>query len=129
MTDVASGWYDAGPQNGRTKLVPSVTFRVKNVGTLPVDDVQLLVSFWPSGADGEVDSKEVTAIIAGASLGAGSSSALILVRSGVGYTLEEPRSELFTHSQFKDFVAKVFAKRKGRIAPLGQFTIGRRIIS
>lgn len=127
VTDMFSGWYDFGIENGLNKLVPSVTFRVKNVATLPVNEVQLLVSFWPAGADGDVDSKEVSGI-GRESLGAGSTTDPILVRSAVGYTLEQPRSELFTHSQFKDFVAKIFAKRGGRIVPLGQFTIERRII-
>ena len=58
----------------------------------------------------------------------GASSDPILVRSATGYTLEQPRSELFTHRDFKDFTAKIFAKREGKIVPLGEFTIEHRII-
>ena len=50
------------------------------------------------------------------------------MRSDTGYTIDQPRNELFTHSDFKDFTAKVFAKRGGKIVPLGVFALERRII-
>ena len=58
----------------------------------------------------------------------GATSDPILVRSGVGYTIAQARAELFTNSMFKDFTAKVFAKRGGKIVKLGEFKIDRRII-
>src|SRR3954466_11070037 len=34
ITDVNSGWFDAGIQDGKNKLVPSITFKInKNPGT------------------------------------------------------------------------------------------------
>ena len=33
VTDVSSGWFDAGIQNGKNKLVPTVTFRSKRIPT------------------------------------------------------------------------------------------------
>jgi hypothetical protein len=50
------------------------------------------------------------------------------VRLASGYTIAQPRNELFTHSDFKDFTAKVFAKREGKIVPLGEFTLEHRIL-
>jgi hypothetical protein len=127
ITDVFSGWYDFGLENGLNKLVPSLSFRLKNAGTTPLSQIQLLVSFWQDGADGESDSKDVAGIGA-AAVAPGGTSDPVLVRSGVGYTIDQPRAELFTHSGFKDFSARVFAKRDGRIVKIGEFKIDRRII-
>jgi hypothetical protein len=127
VTDTFSGWYDYGVVDGLNKLVPSITFRLRNVGAVSVNEVQLTVSFWKDGDDGEWDSKEVTGIGA-EPVEPGASSDPVLVRSEAGYTLEQARSELFTHSQFRDVTAKVFAKRDGKIVPLGEFKLERRIL-
>ena len=31
VQDVSTGWFDAGIVNGQNKLVPSITFRLKNI--------------------------------------------------------------------------------------------------
>ncbi len=128
VTDVFSGWYDFGiVQDQLNKLVPSISFRLKNVGSDPINEVQLTVSFWRDGDDGEWDSKEVTGI-GRESVAPGAMSEPILVRSDIGYTLEQPRAEMFTHSQFKNVRAKIFAKRSGQIVPIGEFQLDQRII-
>src|SRR5580765_2828190 len=113
VTDVFSGWYDYGLENGLNKLVPSISLHLKNGGTVPLTQVQLLVSFWQEGADGENDSKDVAGI-GSTAVAVGATSDPILVRSGVGYTIAQARAELFSNSMFKDFTAKVFAKRGGK---------------
>jgi hypothetical protein len=50
------------------------------------------------------------------------------VRSDFGYTLGQPREELFMNELFRDFTAKLFARRDGRLVPLGEFPIDRRLI-
>ena len=46
MTDVVTGWYDAGIVEGEmNKLVPSISFRLTNVGTVPVYSVYVTLSF------------------------------------------------------------------------------------
>ena len=55
---------------------------------MPVDSVQLTLSFWPTGADGELDSIEVRGIGREA-VAPGAASEPILVRSTVGYTTEQ----------------------------------------
>ena len=127
LTDTFTGWYDFGVAAGENKLVPSVSFRLKNNGSVPVDSVQLTVSFWVEGGDGEKDSSEVRGI-GTESVAPGASSEAVLVRSTVGYTTPGARAEIFTHSQFKDWVAKLFAKRGGKIVPIGELKIDRRII-
>ena len=31
ITDVRTGWYDAGIQDGKNKLVPSITLKLQNI--------------------------------------------------------------------------------------------------
>jgi len=132
VTDMISGYYDDGVVRegvwaGYNHLVPSVTFRLRNEGTVPVNSVQLLVSFWADGKDGESDSKDVLGIGSEA-LAPGASTGPISVRSSVGFNLQAPRAELFVQRDYKDFVAKIFGKRGGRIYRLGEFKLDRQII-
>src|SRR3954471_14727185 len=41
VTDVKTGWFDAGLENGMNKLVPSLSLTLKNVSQQPVALVQL----------------------------------------------------------------------------------------
>ncbi len=61
-------------------------------------------------------------------LAAGASSEPLTIRSKVGFTLEGARDDFFRHSLFRDVTARMFAKRSGRIFPLGQFKMDQRII-
>ena len=98
VTDMISGYYDDGVVRegvwaGYNHLVPSVTFRLRNEGTVPVNSVQLLVSFWADGKDGEADSKDVLGI-SGDALMPGASTAPIPVRGSGGFKGQAARSEL-----------------------------------
>ncbi len=126
VAEVFSGWYDNGLKDGKNHLLPSVSFRLRNVGPHPVTNVRMTVGFWLE--DGlELDSKDVQAI-GNEPLPPGETSAPVLVRGERGYTLETPRAELFMHSQFRDGIVKLFARRGGRIVPLGEYRLDRQIL-
>ncbi len=126
VTEVSSGWYDNGLKNGLNHLVPSITFRVRNTGTQPLTNVRMVVGFWL--ADGrELESAEVVPI-GSEPVAPGAQSAPVLVRIETGYTLEQPRAELFMNSDFKDASAKLFAKRAGHIVPVGEYKIDRQLL-
>lgn len=127
VTDVLSGYYDNGVKGGANHLVPSITFRLKNQSAQDVSSVELDVAFWPEGRDAELDSVSIRGI-GGDALAPGASTEPLTVRSRLGFTLEGAREDFFNHSLFKDVTARVFAKRSGRIIPLGQFKLDRRII-
>ncbi len=127
VTDVLSGWYDNGIKNGQNHLLPSITFRLKNASARAIGGVQLTVSYWIEGADGESDSRLITGI-GGTPIQPGQSTEPLTVRATVGYTLDQPRAELFTHSGFKDWTVRMFARRAGNIYALGEFKVERRII-
>ena len=128
-----SGYYDdgivqSGPEQGQNRLLPSVTFQLKNEGTLPVTYVDLVVAYWRVAVDdGEKESKVIQGI-GGTPLGPGETADSITVRSSVGYTSPAARAEFFLHSEFIDFKVKVFAKRGGRTVSLGELAVERRLL-
>jgi hypothetical protein len=126
--ETLSGWYDDGvTPDGLNRLLPSITFRLKNESDRPLSNVDVMVAFWVIDGDGEKDSKQIVGI-GSTALAPGAMTEPITVRSSVGYTLAQPRAELFTHSMFKDFVAKLFAKRGGNLVAIGDVAIDRRLL-
>ena len=45
IKDVTTGWFDAGIVNGQNKLVPSITFTVKNVSDRKLATLQVNAVF------------------------------------------------------------------------------------
>ena len=127
VTDIISGWYDNGIKDGFNHMVPMITFRLKNRTDQPLNSVQLTVAFWATGKDGELDSRQVVGI-GGTAVQPGQSTESITVRSSVGFTLAQPRADLFTHPEFVDWTVKMFARRSGRIYSIGEFKVDRRFI-
>lgn len=132
VSEMSSGYYDAGVTDlGLNKLVPSVTFRLKNVSAEPVTSIDMVVFFWAEGQDGEEDrelDEAIVTAIGSDGLAPGASSEPMVVRSKQGYTLEQARAELFSHRLFREVTAKIFLKRGGRIVPFGEYTIDRRLL-
>ena len=123
-----SGYYDPGLQpDGQNKLVPSMTFRLKNEGPLPLNYVDIVIAYWPVGADGEKDSLQIKGI-GSTALEPGQTSEPFTVRSSVGYLSPMPRAEFFQSSYYTGFIIKVFAKRKGKTTPLGEFPVEARLL-
>ena len=110
VTDVVTGWYDAGiVEGGKNKLVPSVTFRIKNVSSEPVTYVQFNAVFRVIGDVQELGSKLVRGI-GGDGLGPGQFAGPYTLQSDLGYTGEQPRADMLQHGQFQDAQVEIFAK-------------------
>lgn len=110
VTDVVTGWYDAGIVAGqKNKLVPSVTFRVKNVSTDTITLVQFNAVFRVVDDPQELGSKLVRGI-GTEGLAAGQSVGPYTLQSDLGYTGEQPRAQMLQHGQFKDAKVEIFAK-------------------
>ena len=128
LVPTMSGYYDDGVQpDGQNRLLPSMTFQLKNEGTLPITYVDLVIAYWPKGADGEKDSKQIHGIT-GTPLEPGAASEPITVRSGIGFTSLYPRAEFFSRPEFVDFIIKAFAKHRGRTVSLGEHLVERRLL-
>jgi len=108
VTDVSSGWFDAGIQNGKNKLVPSVTFKLKKNGDVSLSSVSLNVVFMFVGSQDHADDVFVQSVPF-----EGSETKPVVVRTQWGYTGDPPqtRADMLKHSQFRDMEAAIFAKQ------------------
>jgi len=123
IVNVLSGYHDAGiTPDHQNKLVPSITFQLKNDGPDALSYIDLAVDYWQLGDDGPLDSKIVPGI-GRQSLQPGQTSESITIRAEHGYQSPAARLNFFTNSLFKGFTAKVYAKFRGRTTPLGELKV------
>lgn len=128
IVNVISGYHDAGiTPDHQNKLVPSITFQLKNEGTEAFTYIDLALDFWQVGDDGPKDSVVVPGI-GGTALEPGQTADSITVHSNIGYTSPAARADFFTLSTFKGFTVKVFSKFRGRTTPLGELKVEPRLL-
>jgi hypothetical protein len=108
VTDVSSGWFDAGIVDGRNKLVPSITFKLKKNADVNLSSVSLNLTFTFAGDQEHTDDVYVQRVDF-----QGQETTPITVRTKWGYTAEPPqtRAEMLQNSHFRDLDVQVFAKQ------------------
>jgi hypothetical protein len=110
VTDISTGWFDAGIVDGKNKLVPSVSFRLRNTSDqgLEAVSINLAFKFADTGEDHEEIFKQRIPF-------ENKQTEPITVRSQVGYTGEPPqtRAEMLANSNFRDMVAVIFVRQAG----------------
>ena len=108
VTDVSSGWFDAGIQSGKNKLVPSVTFTLKKNADVNLSSVSLNIAFMFAGSSDHADDVYVQSVAF-----EGNETKPVVARTQWGYTGDPPqtRAEMLKHSQFRDMEASIFAKQ------------------
>ncbi len=135
VTDVSGGWFDFGIVDGKNKLVPSVTFRVRKPAEVRLRSVSLNIQFKKvidpakPGPDGEQEFDDV--FLQTVEFTEGSQSVLLTVRPQTGVTGEPPqtRAEILQHRLFQDVRARVFAKESStKWVELLAFDIPRTIL-
>jgi hypothetical protein len=129
LTIVDTGWYDAGIVNGQNKLVPSVTFKLKNVSDQPLASLQVNALFRRVTEKDEWGDGFVT--VAGSDgLAPGAETAPLTIRSQRGYTgSDQSRQEMLANSHFVDAKVEILAKYgSAQWKRLGEYPITRRLI-
>jgi hypothetical protein len=109
VSDVGTGWFDAGVVDGKNKLVPSLTFRLHtSAEDLSSSSVALNIvfKFADNGEDYEEIFKQRVPFQNG-------QTELLTVRSQTGYTGEPPqtRAEMLKNSNFRDMEAVIFVRQ------------------
>jgi len=130
IQDVATGWFDAGIINGQNKLVPAISFKLKNVSDQKLKVIQVNVLFKRVNDPAEWGSGFVT-VVGSAGLAPGAVTDTVLVKSNLGYTgSDQTRQEMLQNSQFIDARAE-FSAKYGSIqwARLAEFPVTRTLIS
>ena len=98
---VKTGWFDAGLVDGQNKLVPTITFTLKNVSDQTLATLQVNALFRRVGEKDEWGSGFMTA--AGSSgLKPGTSTDPLDIKSQLGITGSEPRQEMLANAHFVD---------------------------
>lgn len=108
VTDVSSGWFDAGIVDGKNKLIPTITFRISKTSGVDLSSLSLNVVFRVAGEQDHSDDVFVQRVDF-----SGDTTANITVRSQFGYTGDPPqsRADMLKNSQFRDMEAQIFAKQ------------------
>jgi hypothetical protein len=129
ITEVETGWFDAGIVDGQNKLVPSVTFRIQNVSQEAIDDVQINAIFRRLN-EPEAWGDRLVRGIGDEGLEPGATGEPLVVRSERGYTGTEPRAQMLKNSQFVDAKVELFGKHGSRTwVKMGEFPIERELIT
>jgi hypothetical protein len=129
VVDVSTGWWDAGVVDGQNKLVPSVTFKFKNISDQTLNILQANVVFRRVTEDKEWGSSFVK-ITGSEGLAPGATSESQMVKSQLGYTGSESRQQMLDNSQFVDAKIQIFAKYASiQWQKLGEYAVPRSLIA
>ena len=137
VTDVVTGYHDAGVVAGKNKIVPSITFRIKkstddSLRPLSVNVVFKQVPKPGTVAPGQPAENDFDEVFKQSVPFDGSQTGLLTVRATAGYTGDPPqsRADLLKHSQFQDMRVHVFAKHSSSLwVEIAQFDVPRQILT
>jgi hypothetical protein len=131
VVDVSTAWFDAGVVNGQNKLVPMITFKLKNGSsqTLPVLQANVL---FHRISDPNVEWGSGFLSVAGSQgLAPGATTNPLTVKSNLGYTgSDQTRQEMMQNKAFVDATVQVFAKYGSvQWVKMGEYPIERRLVT
>lgn len=129
VIDVSTGWYDAGVVEGKNKLVPSISFKLKSVSDRRLGTLQVNALFRRVTEKDEWGSGFMT--VAGSDgLAPGQTTPPLTIRSQLGYTGTDPRQQMLENKEFVDAKVDLFAKYDStQWTRIGEYPIARQLIS
>jgi len=131
VVDVSTAWFDAGIVNGQNKLVPMITFQLKNGSSQSLPVLQANVLFHRI-SDPNVEWGSGFLSVAGSQgLAAGATTNPLTVKSNLGYTgSDQTRQEMMQNKAFVDATVQVFAKYgSAQWVKMGEYPIERRLVT
>ncbi len=132
ITEVSSGWFDAGIVEGKNKIVPSVSLRLQKQPDVNLDSVAVNVIFRRPPSEGNEEEEWDEVFIQNAKFTESNQTPLLVVRAEKGYTGDPPQSrmDLLQHSQFRDVRATIFAKYGStQWVELGRIDVERQLLT
>ena len=131
ITDVQTGWYDAGIMaDGKNKLVPSILFRVTNISDKKVARVQFNAVFRRIGEEDTTWGEHFVRGIGSDGLEPGATGGDIVLRSNLGYTGTQSRSQMLQNREFVDARVEIFGKQGPRSwIKVGDYQIDRQLLT
>jgi hypothetical protein len=130
ITDVHTGWYDAGIQDGKNKLVPSISLKLQNVSEESVESVQVNAIFRQIGDTQAWGEHFATAIDRDGLPAHQTTPGYLVLRSNLGYTGTESRLQMLQNTQFVDAKVEIYGKHGARTwQKLGEYKIDRQLLT
>jgi hypothetical protein len=128
--EVVTGWYDAGIMaDGKNKLVPSVSLKLRNKAGEAIDDVQINAIFRRVNEQ-EMWGEHYGWAMHNAPLAPGQLTAPLVLRSSLGYTGVQPRLQILQHKDFIDAKVELYLKKGSQVwAKLGEFPVERQLLT
>jgi hypothetical protein len=138
VTDVSGGYHDDGIVEGKNKLTPSISFRIKKSIDDDIRPLSLNVVFKklppagvavPPGSPAEQDWED--SFVQSVPFQA-NQTALLTIQIKTGYTGDPPqsRADILKHSQFQDFRVHIFAKHSAsQWVEIATYDIPRQVLA
>jgi hypothetical protein len=128
--EVVTGWYDDGIMaDGKNKLVPSISFKLRNKSSEPVRSVQVNAVFRRVG-EAEMWGEHFGWAIQREPLAPGAATEQLVLRSQLGYTGEQPRAQMLQNKEFVDAKVEIFLKQGSQVwAKLAEFQVARQLLT
>ena len=129
--DVVTGWYDDGiVEGGKNKLVPSVTMKLRNKTDKELKSIQINAIFRRVGEQEAWGEYFGWAIPRTQPLPGGAETKLLVMRSTLGYTGDQPRMQMLQNTQFVDAKVEIYLKQGSKVlAKLAEYPIQRQLIT
>ena len=127
LESLTTGWTDTG--DGRTnRLVPAVSFRLKNASDQTLAPLQVNAIFRRAGEEHEWSNAMVTA--AGSQgLPPTASTDQLIIKGTLGYTGTDPQWDMLHNSHFVDAKVDLFARSGSQQwTRIGEYAIARQIV-
>lgn len=129
--DVVTGWFDSGIlEDGKNKLVPSVSMKLRNKSEAPLKSIQVNAIFRRVGEPEMWGEYFGWAIPRDPALPPGTETNTLVMRSTLGYTGDQPRMQMLQNSNFVDVKVEIYLKRGSKVwAKLAEYPIQRQLIT
>ena len=124
---VTTGWADGGTVAGKNKIVPAVSFRLKNVSDRKLPAVQVNAVFRRVNDPGEWSSGFLPDVAR--EIAPGSATGARTVAGQQGYTGTDDRDEMLRNSHFVDAKAELFVKSgSSNWTRVGEYPVARQLL-
>ncbi len=131
IVNVHTGWYDAGiVEGGMNKLVPSISFELRNVSDRDIASVQVNAVFRRVGEEDVSWGDHFVRAIDSSGLRTGSTTTPLVLRSSFGYTGSQARVQMLQNKEFVDAKVEIFGRHGRRTwAKMGEYPIDRQLLT
>jgi len=129
--DVVTGWFDEGIlEDGKNKLVPSVSLKLRNKSGEELKSIQVNAIFKRVGEQEMWGEYYGWAIPRDPVLAAGAETGPLVMRSALGYTGTQPRMQMLQNKEFIDAKVEIFLKQGSQVwAKLAEYPIQRQLLT